>query len=110
MTQESIQVLSSEERVFPPPKEFSAGAHIKSMAEYERIYKWSEENPEDFWAKMAEEHISWYKKWDKVWDWDFEKPYIKFFVNGKLNASYNCLDRQITSADSKQGGHHLGRR
>ncbi|MGC1404167.1 MAG: acetate--CoA ligase [Thermodesulfobacteriota bacterium] len=97
MTQESIQVLSSEERVFPPPKEFSAGAHIKSMAEYERIYKWSVENPEDFWAKMAEEHISWYQKWDKVWDWDFEKPYIKFFINGKLNASYNCLDRQITS-------------
>ena len=98
MTQESIRVLSSEERTFPPPKEFSSKAHIKSMAEYERIYKWSVENPEDFWAKMAEEHISWYKKWDKVWDWDFEKPYIKFFVNGKLNASYNCLDRQITSA------------
>ena len=98
MTQESIRVLSSEERTFPPPKEFSTGAHIKSMAEYEKIYKWSVENPEDFWAKMAEEHISWYKKWDKVWDWDFEKPYIKFFVNGKLNASYNCLDRQITSA------------
>jgi acetyl-CoA synthetase len=98
MTQDSIRVLSSEERTFPPPKEFSKGAHIKSMAEYERIYKWSVENPEDFWAKMAEEHISWYKKWDKVWDWDFEKPYIKFFINGKLNASYNCLDRQITSA------------
>jgi acetyl-CoA synthetase len=98
MTQDSIRVLSSEERTFPPPKEFSTGAHIKSMAEYEKIYKWSVENPEDFWAKMAEEHISWYKKWDQVWDWDFEKPYIKFFVNGKLNASYNCLDRQITTA------------
>ena len=48
--------------------------------------------------RSAEEHISWYKKWDKVWDWDFEKPYIKFFINGKLNASYNCLDRQITTA------------
>jgi acetyl-CoA synthetase len=97
MAQEGIQVLMSEERTFPPPKAFSERAHIKSIAEYEKIYKWSTENPEDFWGKMAEEHISWYKKWDKVWDWDFHKPYIKFFVGGKLNASYNCLDRHINS-------------
>jgi acetyl-CoA synthetase len=99
MPQESsIQVLMSEERTFPPPREFSERAHIKSMAEYEAIYKRSAEDPEGFWAEMAEKHISWYKKWDKVWDWDFRKPYIKFFINGKLNASYNCLDRHLGSA------------
>ncbi|HMK64688.1 MAG TPA: acetate--CoA ligase, partial [Thermodesulfobacteriota bacterium] len=97
MAEEGIQVLMSEERTFPPPKEFSEKAHIKSMADYERIYKWSMENPEDFWAKMAEENLTWYKKWDKVWDWDFHKPYIKFFIGGKLNASYNCLDRHLNS-------------
>jgi acetyl-CoA synthetase len=97
MNEEGIQVLMTEERTFPPPKAFSERAHIKSIAEYEKIYKWSTENPEDFWGKMAEEHISWYKKWDKVWDWDFHKPSIKFFVGGKLNASYNCLDRHINS-------------
>ena len=98
MTQESIQVLSTEERTFPPPKEFSRRAHIKSIKEYEKIYKRSVEDPEGFWGEMAEKHLTWYKKWDKVWDWDFHKPYIKFFVNGKLNASYNCLDRHLTSA------------
>ena len=97
MTQESIQVLSTEERTFPPPKEFSRRAHIKSIKEYEKIYKRSVEDPEGFWGEMAEKHLTWYKKWDKVWDWDFHQPYIKFFINGKLNASYNCLDRHLTS-------------
>jgi acetyl-CoA synthetase len=98
MTQESIRVLSTEERTFPPPKEFSRRAHIKSIKEYEKIYTRSVEDPEGFWGEMAEKHLTWYKKWDKVWDWDFHKPYIKFFVNGQLNASYNCLDRHLTSA------------
>lgn len=96
--QESIQVLMSEERTFPPPKAFSEKAHVKSLEEYESIYERSKEDPEGFWGEMAEKHLTWYKKWDKVWDWDFHKPYMKFFVNGKLNASYNCLDRHLNSA------------
>ena len=98
MTQESIQVLSTEGRTFPPPKEFSRRAHIKSIEEYEKIYQRSVEDPEGFWGEMAEKHLTWYKKWDQVWDWDFHKPSIKFFINGKLNASYNCLDRHLTGA------------
>ncbi len=94
---QGIQVLMSEERTFPPPKEFSARAHIKSIEEYQKIYKWSAENTEEFWARMAGEHLTWYRKWDKVWDWDFHKPSIQFFVGGKLNASYNCLDRHLGS-------------
>jgi len=90
-----IDVLMTEVRKFPPPKEFSEMAHVKSMAQYEAIYKKSIDDPEGFWAEVAEEHITWYKKWDRVWDWDFEKPYIKFFVGAKLNASYNCLDRHL---------------
>lgn len=101
MTSKSIDVLLKEQRSFPPPKEFSEKAYIKSMAEYEEMYKRSVEDPEGFWAEIAEQNITWYKKWDKVLEWDFDKPYIKWFINGKLNVSYNCLDRNLDSLRNK---------
>ena len=97
MPKESIDVLMAEKRTFPPSKEFTAKAHVKSMAEYEKLYKKSVEDPDGFWAEMAEKNLTWYKKWDKVSDWDFNKPYIRYFVGGKLNACYNCLDRHIST-------------
>ena len=93
-----IDVLMTEERTFPPSKEFSSRAHIKSMAEYEAIYKRSVDDPEGFWAEMADKNLTWYKKWDKVLEYNFHKPEIKWFQGGKLNASYNCLDRHLNSA------------
>ena len=93
MAQESIDVLLAEKRTFPPSSEFSKKAHIKDLSEYEKIYKKSVDDPDGFWAEMAEKQLTWFKKWDKVCEWDFEKPEIKWFVGGKLNASYNCLDR-----------------
>jgi len=93
----NIEVLMTEKRTFPPSKEFSKKAHIKSMAEYEKIYKKSIDDPEGFWAEMAEKNLTWFKKWDKVLDYNFEKPEIKWFQGGKLNASYNCLDRFINT-------------
>ncbi|MBI3815163.1 MAG: acetate--CoA ligase [Nitrospinae bacterium] len=95
MSKESIDVLLAEKRVFPPSKEFSERAHIKSIGEYERLYKRSIEDPEGFWSEMAEKHITWFKKWDRVLEWNFERPEVKWFINGKLNVSYNCLDRFI---------------
>ncbi len=95
MSKESIDVLLAEKRVFPPSKEFSERAHIKSIEEYEKLYSRSINDPDGFWAEIAERQLTWFKKWDKVSDWDFEKPYIKWFVGGKLNACYNCLDRFI---------------
>ena len=92
-----MEVLMDEKRTFPPSKDFSAKAHIKSLAEYEAMYKRSVDDPEGFWAEMAEKNLTWYKKWDKVLDYDFNKPYIKWFTGGKLNASYNCLDRYINT-------------
>jgi acetyl-CoA synthetase len=68
------------------------------MKEYEKLYKKSISDPEDFWGKMAEENLSWYKKWDNVLEYDFEKPEIKWFQGGQLNVSYNCLDRHIEGA------------
>ena len=97
-TKESIDVLSAEKRTFPPSKKFSEKAHIKSLKEYEKIYKRSIDDPEGFWAEMAEKNLTWFKKWDKVLEYDFHKPFIKWFAGGKLNASYNCLDRFITTA------------
>ncbi|MFQ3573068.1 MAG: acetate--CoA ligase [Thermodesulfovibrionales bacterium] len=97
MSQESISVLMDEKRTFPPSKEFSAKAHIKSMEDYERIYKRSIEDPEGFWSEMAEEMLIWDNKWSKVLEYDFHKPYIKWFIGGKLNVSYNCLDRYINT-------------
>lgn len=97
MSKENIDVLMSEKRTFPPAKEFSEKAHIKSMKEYEQIYKRSVEDPEGFWAEIAEKNISWFKKWDKVLEWNFERPDVKWFIGGKLNASYNCLDRFVNT-------------
>jgi acetyl-CoA synthetase len=79
-----------ENRVFPPPEEFSRKAHIKSLAEYEEIYKRSIEDPEAFWAEAAKE-LHWFKPWDKVLEWNL--PWAKWFVGGQLNLCYNCVDR-----------------
>jgi acetyl-CoA synthetase len=98
MSKEGISVLQVENRTFPPAKAFSTKAHIKSMEEYEKIYRKSVEDPEGFWGEMAEKQLTWYKKWDKVLDYDFVKPEIKWFKGGKLNVSFNCLDRHIKSA------------
>src|SRR5512136_1279884 len=92
-----IEVLSTEKRTFPPSKAFSEKAHVKSMAEYEKMYKASVDNPEKFWGEQAEKNLTWTKKWDKVLDYDFHKPYIKWFQGGKLNASVQCLDRFVNT-------------
>ncbi len=95
MSGKGIEVFLDEQRVFPPREKFSKNAHIRSMEEYERLYRWSIEDPEDFWAEMAQTNLVWFKKWDSVLDYDFGKPYINWFRGGKLNVSYNCLDRYV---------------
>ncbi len=92
---ETIDVLAHEERVFVPPEWFSKKAHIKSMEEYETLYRESVEDPEGFWHRMAEETISWYRRWERVVEWDFREPHVGWFIGGKLNASYNCIDRHL---------------
>ncbi|MGZ4042369.1 MAG: acetate--CoA ligase [Bacteroidia bacterium] len=68
--------------------------HIKTFKEYEEAYKTSITDPEGFWADIAG-NFKWQKKWDKVLDWNFEEPNIKWFVNGKLNITENCIDRHL---------------
>ena len=95
LSNQDIDSTLRENRVFPPPPEFAAQAHIKSLAEYEALYKQSIDDPEAFWAEAAGE-LHWSKRWDKVLDGDF--PVAKWFVGGKLNLSYNCVDRHALGA------------
>ena len=67
---------------------------IRSLAEYKVAYKKSVEDPESFWASVAE-NFYWRKKWDKVLDWNFTDPKIEWFIGGQLNITENCLDRHL---------------
>jgi acetyl-CoA synthetase len=84
-----------EDRVFPPPAEFAAKARIKSLAEYEAMYRQSVEQPEKFWGDAAAE-LDWFQPWTKVLAG--EAQYAKWFINGKLNLSHNCVDRHALGA------------
>jgi acetyl-CoA synthetase len=92
---QDLESTLREDRVFPPPPEFAAKAHIKSLEEYETLYARSIADPEAFWAEAASE-LHWFKKWSKVLDWSL--PQAKWFVGGKTNLSYNCVDRHALGA------------
>ena len=92
-TTTNIESVLHEERVFHPPRGFAEKAHIKSMAELEALRAEAEAHPEDFWARQAESELHWFKPWDKVLEW--EPPHAKWFVGGRINISYNCLDRHL---------------
>jgi acetyl-CoA synthetase len=89
----NITSVLQEERVFRPPKEFSKRAHIKSQAEYRKLYNESIRSPEKFWGRVAKQELSWFKPWKKVLQW--KEPFAKWFIGGRLNVSYNCLDRHL---------------
>ncbi|QNI32618.1 acetate--CoA ligase [Alloacidobacterium dinghuense] len=86
----NLDSVLRENRVFPPPAEFAAKARIKSLTEYEERYRKSVADPENFWAEAARE-LHWFEPWEKVLDWNL--PWAKWFVGGKINLSYNCVDR-----------------
>lgn len=90
----NITSVLKESRQFPPTKEFASQAHIKSLAEYEKLWQQGQDDPEGFWAKRAE-RLHWFKRWDKVLEWN--EPHAKWFVGGKINACYNCVDRHLTN-------------
>ena len=88
-----IESVLSEARKFPPSEEFSKHASIKSVDEYEALCRTAEQDPEKFWGERGNQ-LSWFKPYDKVLEWN--PPFAKWFVGGKINASYNCLDRHLT--------------
>jgi acetyl-CoA synthetase len=91
--EDTITSLLDEKRLFPPSEDFRSKARVKSMEEYAALHKKSEDDLEGFWARQAEEHLDWYKKWDTVLSGD--PPFWRWFVGGQLNVSYNCLDRHL---------------
>jgi acetyl-CoA synthetase len=88
----NIESLLKEDRVFKPSDAFSAQAHIRSLNDYEALSKRAAEDPESYWAEIASE-LHWFEKWNKVLEWDL--PFSRWFVGGKTNISYNCLDRHL---------------
>ncbi len=90
----TISSMMEETRKFPPSKEFVDQAYVKSREQYEKMWKESIENPEKFWGGVAND-LHWFKKWDTVNQEDFAKAEIKWFLGGKTNIAYNCLDYQI---------------
>jgi acetyl-CoA synthetase len=95
MASNDITSVLTERRKFPPTAAFAQRAHIKTESDYQALYKESIENPDLFWAKTAGE-LDWFRKFDKVLDWS-KAPFAKWFVGGKINLSYNCLDRHVQS-------------
>jgi acetyl-CoA synthetase len=97
---ETIESLLVEGRTFAPPDEFAAAAQIRDPA----IYDEAEKDPEGFWARQASELLDWFQPWDTVCEWDL--PFAKWFVGGKLNVTYNCLDRHVANGYGEQVAYH----
>jgi len=88
----------SDHKIYPVPPAIAAKAHI-NQDQYAALYARSVEDPEGFWAEQAERFVTWYKRWDQVLDYSFaaEDMHITWFKGGKLNVSYNCLDRHLAT-------------
>ena len=89
---EAITSVLSETRKFPPPSDFAAQANISTDEQYQEMWQRAKDDPAGFWGDMAA-NLDWFKKWDKVIDGAM--PDTKWFTGGKINVSYNCLDRHL---------------
>src|SRR5439155_129862 len=89
----AIDSVLREERVFPPPPEFSCHAHVPDRTRYDALYRWSVDDPEGFWREMAG-RLRWMAPFKRVLDW--QPPFAKWFVGGRLNIADNCLDRHLS--------------
>ena len=91
--------------VYPVPESIKKTAYISGREAYDKLWKRSIEEPDAFWGEIAGEYVEWFKKWDKVEDYNFDirkgPIYLKYFEGGKLNVSYNCLDRHLKTRANK---------
>ena len=101
MAEEKVQL----KEVYPVPEKIAKMAYIGSMDAYKKLWKRSIEDADNFWAEIASEYVEWFKKWDKVEEYNFDirkgPIYLKYFQGGKLNVSYNCLDKQLKTRGNK---------
>ncbi|HIK45063.1 MAG TPA: acetate--CoA ligase [Leptolyngbyaceae cyanobacterium M65_K2018_010] len=95
MASPTIESVLHEPRLFPPPADFTQGSVINSLEAYQTLAAKAAANPAQFWADLASQELHWFKPWQTALDW--QPPFVKWFVGGKLNISYNCLDRHLTT-------------
>jgi acetyl-CoA synthetase len=95
MSDQNLTSVLKEERVFAPPASFSAQAEINSLEQYHALCEEARQDPSAFWARQAHELLDWIAPWEQVLDW--QPPFAKWFVGGKLNLSANCLDRHLNT-------------
>jgi acetyl-CoA synthetase len=100
MTQPTIESILQENRSFPPSAEFASKAAVKSLDAYQQLYAAAQSDPTGFWADQATKELHWFKPWDTVLDWS-NPPFAKWFDGGKINLSYNCLDRHLATRGDK---------
>src|SRR4051812_20422829 len=100
MAEPTISDYLVENRTFPPPADFVAGALIKD----ESLYTEADADYLAFWARQARELVSWYDDFGEVLDWDL--PFAKWFQGGTLNVSYNCLDRHVEGGLGDKVAYH----
>ena len=93
--------MSKDHKIYSPSADWTVNAHINSLDKYKEMYNKSIEDPDAFWSDIAK-RITWYKPWEKVRDFNFQNGEIKWFENGKLNVSYNCLDRHVESGNGEK--------
>ncbi len=92
-SQSAIDSVLRESRVFQPPADFSRRAHVAGRKAYDELYRRSVDDPEGFWAGLAEQKLRWTTRWSRVLDW--QPPFAKWFVGGRINIADNCLDRHL---------------
>ena len=97
---ENIMSVLREDRVFKPSKAFARRARVNSLAQYRKMYRESIRHPEEFWGRQASDELVWFKPWKKVLRWKL--PNAQWFVGGRLNVSYNCLDRHLGTATANK--------
>ena len=90
----NIESVLQENRIFPPAADVVKNATISGMAAYEALCQEAERDFTGFWARLAREHLQWHKPFTQVLD-ESKAPFYKWFADGQLNASYNCLDVQV---------------
>ncbi len=93
-----------EDRLFPPSQEFARNARISTQEQYEELYAAAKDDPEGFWRREALENLHWFEPFQEVLQW--EPPHAKWFVGGKTNASYNCLDAHVAAGRGDRAAIH----
>jgi acetyl-CoA synthetase len=94
-----IKSVLTENRVFPPPEEFSRRAHIRGMEDYRRLWDEAAKNPEAYWGARAREELYWKEPFQTVLEW--KPPHARWFIEGRTNLAYNCLDRHLPKLKDK---------